>query len=93
MHVRGAALNYVYGHTNASFKHVQLDKTPRKKRKTLGLSTLHSLDAPPKPSGVIPALVPVETLQDWGLQCSVPPSEVTLDDLMSRMINEDETSV
>jgi hypothetical protein len=67
------------------FKHSQLpDMTPRKKRKVLDSATLRLLDNPPRPSEVVPAPVPIETLQQWGLFCNVSPSELTADELMTR---------
>jgi hypothetical protein len=68
--------------TPEGFKHIQIDKTPTKKRKVVAPAL--SLDQPPKPSEEIPAPVPLETLQEWGLQCNVSPSEITPDALMTR---------
>jgi hypothetical protein len=68
--------------TPEGLKHIQLDKTPRKKRKAVAPAL--SLDQPPKPSEEISAPVPLETLQEWGLQCNVSPSEITPDALMTR---------
>jgi len=50
------------------------------------------LDAPPKPTDVVlPAPVPLKILQGWGLQCNVPPSEVTQDALLKeKMQNEND---
>ena len=78
-------------HTPEGFHHVQLESTPRKRRR-LPTSTDFSLDAPPKPTDVVlPAPVPLEILQGWGLQCNVPPSEVTQDALLKeKMQNEDD---
>jgi hypothetical protein len=73
-----------------AFKHVQLDDVTRKKRKTVKVPALHSLDAPPKPTDAVPAPVPVETLQEWAIQCSVPPSEVTLDSLLNKVYDDAE---
>jgi hypothetical protein len=34
----------------------------------------------------------METLQSWAIQCSVPPSEVTLDVLLSNVSNDEDNS-
>jgi hypothetical protein len=71
------------------FKHSQLpDRTPRKKKKVLDSAALRLLDNPPRPSEVVPAPVPIETLQRWGLFCNVSPSELTADELMTRKTND-----
>jgi hypothetical protein len=76
------------------FKHSQLpDKTPRKKRKVLDSAALHLLDNPPRPSDIVPAPVPIETLQQWGLFCNVSPSELTADELMTRKTNDGQDAV
>jgi hypothetical protein len=81
---RSSRLNIFEG-----FKHSQLpDKTPRKKRKVLESAALHLLDNPPRPSEIVPAPVPIETLQQWGLFCNVSPSELTTDELMTRKTND-----
>jgi hypothetical protein len=75
--------------SSEGFKHSQLpDKTPRKKRKVLDSAALRLLDNPPRPSEVVPAPVPIETLQHWGLFCNVSPSELTADELMTRKTND-----
>jgi hypothetical protein len=81
---RSSRLNIFEG-----FKHSQLpDKTPRKKRKVLDSAALHLLDNPPRPSEIVPAPVPIETLHQWGLFCNVSPSELTADELMTRKTND-----
>jgi hypothetical protein len=85
---RSSRLNNMDG-----YKHVQLEDTPRKKRKVVTAPVSHSLEPPPpKPSEGIPPPVPMETLQSWAIQCSVPPSEVTLDVLLSNVSNDEDNS-
>ena len=49
-----------------------------------------SLDAPPKPTDEqIPAPIPLEILQGRGLQCNVPPEEVTLEALLKNKVQDD----
>ena len=49
-----------------------------------------SLDDPPKPTDeVIPAPVPLDILQSWGIQCNVPPSEVTPEALLENRVQDD----
>ena len=63
------------------FQHTQLDGTPRKRRRqqvTAASVKGLSIDEPPKPTDdLMPAPVPLDILQGWGLQCGVSPSEVT----------------
>jgi hypothetical protein len=42
----------------------------------------------PKPFGEVPTLVSLQVLHDWAIQCSVPPSEVTLKALMTQKTND-----
>jgi len=80
-------------HTPVGFNHVQLDSTPRKHRRAQPEGSSHvvpSLDAPPKPTNdQIPAPVPLEILQGRGLQCNVPPEEVTLEALLKNKVQDD----
>ena len=73
------------------FQHTQLEGTPRKRRRQqvtpAGAGDILpklSLDDPPKPTDeLMPAPVPLDILQSWGLQCGVPPSEVAPEALLA----------
>ena len=69
---------------------MQLDNTPRKRKKlhaSIPQVAGPSLDLPPKPTDdSLPAPIPIEVLRGWGLQCNVPPSEVTQDALLKEKV-------
>jgi len=74
----------------SGYMHTSLENLPKKRRlgsastSTSDSSTsCFNLDAPPSLTDGIPPPIPLKTLQDWGIQCSVPPSEVTDDQLLS----------
>ncbi|CAN6328775.1 unnamed protein product [Urochloa humidicola] len=70
------------------YKHCQLVNTPRKKRKNIRGKDVASsgqteaekvqvLDTLPVTQAEVDGPIPMEVLQDWGIHCGVPPSEVT----------------
>ncbi|RLN03558.1 hypothetical protein C2845_PM13G06880 [Panicum miliaceum] len=70
------------------FQHYQLEDNPRKKQRVWAEVPIRKkdgpklLDNPPKPTdGVVPAQIPVEILQEWGIDCSVAPGELTVEAL------------
>jgi len=79
------------------FLHISLDNLPRKRSRSsaalncLGLDAVftHSLDAPPSKISGVPAPIPLQSLQNWVIQCSMPPSEVAEDKLLAEK-NQDE---
>ena len=47
-----------------------------------------NLDAPPTSADGVPPPTPLKALQSWGIQCSVPPSEVTEERLLAEKIQD-----
>ena len=77
-------------HNKEGFQHIQLEDTPRKRKRQHILVTnapVLSLDNPPKPDDAVKlALVPLDVLQGWGQQCGVPPSEVAPEALLAEEV-------
>ena len=65
-------------------QHVRLPYAPKKRRQQVqpesvdGLAKRKlSLNDPPQPDGEVPHPIPTQTLREWGLDCNVPPEELT----------------
>jgi len=67
-----------------------LENLPKKRRRCtsavptpVNSSPDLNLDAPPTSADGVPPPIPPKALQSWGIQCSVPPSEVTEERLLT----------
>ena len=77
---RSARLNL----DGVDIQHVRLPYAPKKRRQQVqpelvdGLAKRKlSLNDPPQPDGEVPHPIPTQTLREWGLDCNVPPEELT----------------